>query len=161
VLAHAPELSAVTNQWVNSYKRLAAGWEAPERVSWTRHGTPSLVRIPTHRPGKESATRIELRSPDPSCNPYLAFALLLGAGLRGVERGYQLPEEWVDGAPDGRPRLPEDLREATDLFDSSELARDVLGDRICGWYVRNKRREWDEYRTTVTELERRRLLRLL
>ena len=161
VLAHAPELSAVTNQWVNSYKRLAGGWEAPERVSWTRHGTPSLVRIPTHRPGKEAATRIELRSPDPSCNPYLAFALLLGAGLRGIERGYQLPDEWVDGAPDGRPRLPEDLREATDLFDSSELARDVLGDRICDWYVRNKRREWDEYRTTVTELERRRLLRLL
>ena len=84
VLAHAPELSAVTNQWVNSYKRLAAGWEAPDRVSWTRQGAAPLVRIPSHRPGKESAARIELRSPDPSCNPYLAFAVLLGAGLRGI-----------------------------------------------------------------------------
>jgi glutamine synthetase len=162
VLAHAPEITAVTNQWVNSYKRLVPGSEAPEHVSWTRHGRSALVRVPSNRPGKESGARIELRSPDSSCNPYLCFALVLAAGLRGMERGYQLPEESEDDEPaNGVRHLPEDLREATDLFDASDLARETLGDRLCDWYVSNKRREWDEYRTTVTELERRRLLRLL
>jgi glutamine synthetase len=161
VLAHAGELAAVTNQWVNSYKRLAAGFEAPEHVDWTRDGVPSLVRVPSNRPGKEAAARIELRSPDPACNPYLAFALLLAAGLRGIERGYQLPAE-ANGEPPARPdRLPEDLRDAIDAFDASELARETLGDTICDWYVRNKRREWAEHRRTVTEFERRRLLRHL
>jgi glutamine synthetase len=161
VLAHAPELSAVTNQWVNSYKRLAAGLEAPDHVAWTRGGSPALARIPSNRPDKETAARIELRSPDPACNPYLALALILAAGLRGIERGYQLAGE-SNGAPGSlTPRLPEDLREAVDRFDASELARDAIGDRIVDWVVRNKRREWDEYRRTVTEFERRRLLRVL
>jgi glutamine synthetase len=161
VLAHAGELAAVTNQWVNSYKRLATGFEAPEQVSWTRHGRSALVRVPANRPGKEAAARIELRSPDPSCNPYLCFALVLSAGLRGIERGYQLPPEVDDEVPASAPRLPEDLRSATDLFDESELARDTLGDRLCDWYVRNKRAEWAEYRGKVTEFERHRFLRLL
>jgi glutamine synthetase len=160
VLAHAPELTAATNQWVNSYKRLAGGFEAPEHIAWTRQGSPSLVRLPSNRPGKEEAARIELRSPDPACNPYLAFALLLAAGLRGIERGYGLPAE-SNGLTDSLHRLPEDLREATDAFDRSELARETLGDTICDWFVANKRREWDEYRRTVTELERVRLLKLL
>jgi len=161
LLAHAPELTAVTNQWVNSYKRLATGFEAPEHVAWTRRGHPSLVRLPSNRPGKEAAARIELRSPDPACNPYLAFALLLAAGLRGIERGYQLPAE-SNGEPlDGVERLPQDLREATDAFDRSELARETLGDTICDWFVANKRREWEDYRRTVTELDRSRLLSLL
>ncbi len=162
VLAHAPELTAVANQWVNSYKRLVPGSEAPEHVCWTRSGGSALVRVPTHRPGRAAATRIELRSPDPSCNPYLCFALVLAAGLRGIERGYELPAE-LEGEepPAGTPALPEDLREAIGLFDASALAREALGEHICEHLVRNKRREWAEYRTAVTELERRRLLHLL
>jgi len=161
VLAHAPEMCAVTNQWVNSYKRLAGGFEAPDEISWSRRGEPALVRIPSSRPGREEAARVELRSPDPACNPYLALALILAAGLRGIERGYQPPAE-TNGVPtDDVRRLPQDLREAVDAFEVSELARDTLGDTICDWHVRNKRREWEEYRRTVTELERARLLRLL
>jgi glutamine synthetase len=161
VLAHAPELTAVTNQWVNSYKRLAGGFEAPEYVSWTRYARSALVRVPSSRPDSEAAARIELRSPDSACNPYLCFALVLAAGMRGIERGYQLGAEAGDDPPPGACRLPEDLREAVTVFEASELVRDVLGDRLCDWYVRNKRREWDEYRKTVTEFERSRYLRAL
>jgi glutamine synthetase len=161
VLAHAPELCAVTNQWVNSYKRLAAGFEAPDHVAWTRGGDSALVRVPSNRPGKEAAARLELRSPDPACNPYLAFGLVLAAGLRGIERGYQLPAE-TNGRPgDGVPRLPGDLREATERFERSELAREALGDPIVDAVVRNKRAEWEAYRRTVTDFERSRLLKLL
>lgn len=161
VLAHASELTAVTNQWVNSYKRLAGGFEAPTHVSWTRYGSSALVRVPSSRPESEGAARIELRSPDSACNPYLCFALVLAAGLRGIERGYQLGAEAGDEPPPGAVPLPEDLREALALFEVSELVRDVLGDRMCDWYVRNKRREWDDYRRTVTEFERSRYLRAL
>jgi len=160
VLGHGRELSAVTNQWVNSYKRLATGFEAPSHVAWTRHGGSGLVRVPAGRPARESAARIELRSPDPACNPYLAFALTLAAGLRGIERGYELEAETLERHAADAPRLPEDLHEATDIFESSELARETLGDRLVDWYVRNKRREWDEYRTTVSAFERGRYLRL-
>jgi glutamine synthetase len=160
VLAHGREITAVTNQWVNSYKRLASGYEAPQHVGWTRHGRSGLVRVPSGRPERDSAARIELRSPDPGCNPYLAFALVLAAGLRGIERGYELgPED--DEPPATAIPLPEDLREATDLFEASELARDTFGERLCGWYVRNKRQEWEEYRRTVSAFEHRRYLALL
>ncbi|WP_249010601.1 glutamine synthetase family protein [Conexibacter sp. DBS9H8] len=162
VLAHAPELSAVTNQWVNSYKRLADGFEAPGRVDWTRTGAAGLVRIPSARPERPSAARIELRSPDSAANPYLCFALVLAAGLRGIERGYQLGAETVgDLTAPTAPRLPEDLREAVNVFQDSELVRDTLGDRLVEWYVRNKRAEWDDYRRTVTAFEWRRYLRSL
>jgi glutamine synthetase len=161
VLAHAGEITAVTNQWSNSYKRLALSDEAPERICWTRHGRSALVRVPSNRPGKESAARIELRSPDPACNPYLCFALVLAAGLRGIERGYQCAAEIEDDPPPGTPSLPLDLREATDLLDSSELVRETLGDRLTDWYVANKRSECEELRRTVTEAERRRYLRAL
>jgi glutamine synthetase len=160
ILAHGPELCAVTNQWVNSYKRLANGFEAPQHVSWTRHGRSALVRVPSLRRDRPGGARIELRSPDPAANPYLVFALVLGAGLRGIERGYELEAETVDEAGPLTRRLPRDLDEATDLFDASELARDTLGDRLCDWYVLNKRREWAEYSTTVSSYERRRYLRL-
>ncbi|MGI8801271.1 MAG: glutamine synthetase family protein [Solirubrobacteraceae bacterium] len=160
VLAHGGELSALTNQWVNSYKRLAGGHEAPSHVGWTRHGRSGLVRVPAGRPGRAAAARIELRSPDPACNPYLAFALTLAAGLRGIERGYELEPEMVDDPPPGAERLPDSLHAATDNFEASELARETLGDRLCEWYVRNKRREWEEYRRTVTPFERRHYLRL-
>ena len=160
VLAHACELTAVTNQWINSYRRLATGFEAPGTVSWTRRGAAALVRVPSRRPGRASGARFELRSPDPSCNAYLALALILAAGLRGIERGYELQAESVDDAAEGVP-LPLDLREATDLFDASELARETLGDRLCNVFVANKRRELAEERRTVTEFDRSRYLRLL
>ncbi len=161
VLAHAPEIAAVTNQWVNSYKRLRTGFEAPSRVGWTRRGDSRLVRVPSNRPHKEAAARIEFRLPDPSCNPYLAFALMLAAGLRGIERGYEAPPESEAGADAALPRLPGDLREATDLFERSDLVRETLGDCLSEWYVRNKRAEWDEHQTTVTPLDRERLLSVL
>jgi glutamine synthetase len=160
VLAHACELTAVTNQWINSYRRLATGFEAPGTVSWTRRGAAALVRVPSRRPGRASGARFELRSPDPSCNPYLALTLILAAGLRGIERGYELQAESLDDAAEG-VRLPLDLREATDLFDESELARETLGDQLCDVFVANKRRELADERRTVTEYDRTRYLRLL
>jgi glutamine synthetase len=161
VLEHAPELTAVTNQWANSYKRLATGFESPQAICWTRQANGALVRVPSNRPGKESAARIELRSPDPSCNPYLVFALVLAAGLDGIERKSQLPPEATGDDLRDYPRLPEDLGAATDLFAASELAKTVLGERLCEWFVANKRQEWDEIRTAVTEVDRKRYLRLL
>jgi glutamine synthetase len=145
VLAHGPELCAVTNQWVNSYKRLANGFEAPQHATWTRHGRCAMVRVPSARSNRPRAARIELRSPDPAANPYLVL---------------ELEAETVDEPGAGARRLPHDLSEATDLFERSELVRDTLGDRLCDWYVRNKRREWADYRTTVSPFERRRYLRL-
>jgi glutamine synthetase len=155
VLRHAPELTLVTNQWVNSYKRLLTGFEAPAAVAWARHSGSALVRVPSNRPGKESAARIELRSPDSACNPHLALALICAAGLRGIERRYDLPPELVSGSEDPPPLLPADLGEALGLFERSELARDVLGEQLFEWLVRNKRTEWNSYRTTVTDYERR------
>jgi glutamine synthetase len=146
---------------VNSYKRLATGFESPEAICWTRQANGALVRVPSNRPGKESAARIELRSPDPACNPYLVFALVLAAGLDGVEKRTELATEAATDNLDGYPRLPEDLGEATGLFEASELPRAILGERLCEWFVANKRQEWSEYRATVTEYERARYLRLL
>jgi len=160
VLAHAGELTLLTNQWVNSYKRLMNGFEAPRHVVWTRTGGAGLVRVPASRPTREAASRIELRSPDPGANPYLTLAVVLGAGLRGIERGYQLPPE-VDGDLDGAPKLPADLREATHRFEASELARDTLGDGLVDLIVANKRAEWDAYQSTVSAWELERFLRLL
>jgi glutamine synthetase len=159
VLAHAREITAVTNQWVNSYKRLVPGAEAPESTTWTRHGRSALVRVPSGRPSSEAAARIELRSPDPGCNPYLALALVLGAGLRGIERDYQLAAE--DEPSVAAPPLPQDLREAVATFAESELVHDVLGDRLCDAFLRNKAAELEEHRRSVTGLERRRLLEIL
>lgn len=161
VLAHAPELTAVTNQWINSYRRLATGFEAPDHVSWTRRGAAALVRVPSRRPGRADSTRFELRSPDPACNPYMVLALVLAAGLRGIERGYELQAESGDDHPCGAARLPLDLREATDRFEASALARETLGDRLVDVFVANKRRELDDERRTVTEFDRARYLRLL
>jgi glutamine synthetase len=160
VLRHAPELTAVTNQWVNSYKRLLSGFEAPTAVTWARHSRAALVRVPSNRPGRESAARIELRSPDPACNPYLAFALVSAAGRRGIDEGYELPPELSDEASPA-PRLPADLGEALELFRRSELAREVLGDELCEWLLRNRLREWDAYRASVSEAERRAFPELL
>jgi glutamine synthetase len=159
VLAHARELSAITNQWTNSYKRLVAGFEAPESATWTTHGRSSLVRVPTSRHARPGAARIELRSPDPGCNPYLALSCVLAAGLRGLERGYLLPPS--DELHPATPALPPDLREAIEATGQSELVRDTLGDRLVDALVRNKVAELEAERATVTESERATLLRLL
>ena len=151
VLRHAREFTAMTNQWVNSYKRLLSGFEAPASVDWALHSSSStLVRVPSNRPGKESAARIELRSPDSACNPHLALALVCAAGLRGVEQRYALP-----AAGESAPPLPADLGEALEVFESSELVRETLGEQIFELFVRNKRTEWNTYRTIVTDHERR------
>lgn len=158
VLRHAGEFTAVTNQWVNSYTRLADGKEAPNAVNWSRFLSNPLVRVPGHRPGRDTGKRIELRSPDAGCNPYLVFALILAAGLRGIEREYALPPETTEVQAGATERLPHDLREATDRFEQSELVRETLGDRLVEWFVANKRRDWDAFSREVTDFERRQSL---
>ncbi|HRT70079.1 MAG TPA: glutamine synthetase family protein [Syntrophales bacterium] len=162
ILRHAREITAVLNQWVNSYKRLVPGYEAPVYISWGRRNRSALVRVPMYKPGKEKATRVEFRSPDPACNPYLAFAVMLAAGLRGIEKRYPLPEPIEEDiyafTPEKRRKmniqeLPGNLYEAVSLVENSELVRDALGDHIFNKFVENKKIEWDRYRIHVTEYE--------
>ena len=162
-LRHAREISAVFAQWVNSYKRLVPGYEAPVYVAWSRRNRSALIRIPLYKPGAEEATRAEIRCPDPACNPYLTFATLLHAGLEGIEQGYELPG--ADGdepvPPDGRAAvgarhyvaLPETLGEAITELSKSELVRKALGPHIFDRYVELKRKEWDEYRVQLSQWE--------
>lgn len=171
LLAYAPEFCLVTNQYVNSYKRLASGAEAPTYLSWAKHNRAALVRVPGYRPDSEEACRVELRNPDPAANPYLAFAVMLAAGLKGIEEGLELPPptETCDLCKLSRsqlrdrgvPTLPETLGEAVELFSRSELMREVLGDHIHGYLVRAKRQEWDEYQRIVTPWELDRCLAVL
>jgi glutamine synthetase len=165
ILRHAPEITLVTNQWVNSYKRLVPGFEAPVYVCWARRNRSALVRVPMYKPGKESATRIEYRSPDPACNPYLAFAAMLAAGMAGLEGEYELPPEASNNIYEmteqeretaGIRSLPEDLIEAIHLAEGSDVLRGALGDHVVEFLLRNKREEWDAYKGHVTpyELER-------
>ncbi|MDX6675411.1 MAG: glutamine synthetase [Solirubrobacteraceae bacterium] len=165
LLHHARELSALFAPSVNSYKRLVPGYEAPVYVAWSRRNRSALVRVPLYHPGKEQATRAELRCPDPSCNPYLTFAALLHAGLDGIEKGYDLPEPMDRNLYDlthderiaaGVAQLPETLGEAADEMSKSELVNKALGDHIFSRYVDLKREEWEDYRVQVTgwELER-------
>ncbi len=170
LLKHAREITAVTNQWVNSYKRLVVGFEAPVYVAWARNNRSALVRIPGARKGKESSTRIEFRSPDPACNPYLAFAAVLGAGLRGIEKGYELPDELTanlyemtpeERLAEGVEALPGSLEEAVACMEHSDLLADTLGEHVFEWFIRNKRAEWDSYRTQVTPFEIERYLPIL
>jgi glutamine synthetase len=162
LLRHAPEITAVTNQWVNSYKRLVPGYEAPVYVSWARRNRSAMIRVPMYKPGKEEATRIEFRSPDPSCNPYLAFAVMLGAGLEGIEKKYELPdpiEEDIFEMNPGERRahgitdLPGNLYAAILEAEKSELVRKVLGDHVFNKFIENKKIEWDRYRTHVSQFE--------
>ncbi|MFL6029858.1 MAG: glutamine synthetase family protein [Gaiellaceae bacterium] len=161
-LRHAREISAVFAQWVNSYKRLVPGYEAPVYVAWSRRNRSALIRIPLYKPGAEQATRAEIRCPDPACNPYLTFATLLHAGLDGIEQGYELPDPMETNlyhlTPEQRRErgivsLPETLGEAIDELAQSELARKALGPHIFDRYVELKRGEWDEYRVQLTEWE--------
>lgn len=162
LLHHAPAITAITNQWVNSYKRLVSGYEAPVYICWAHRNRSALIRVPMYKPGKEAATRIELRSPDPACNPYLAFAVMLAAGLDGIENGYELPEDVTDDVYEMSTeqrgalcidQLPESLNAAVAAMESSELMRDALGEPVFDWFIRNKRLEWDDYRTRVTPWE--------
>src|SRR5437667_1184724 len=169
-LHHAREISAVFAQWVNSYKRLVPGYEAPVYVAWSRRNRSALIRIPLYKPGHEQATRAEIRCPDPACNPYLTFAALLHAGLEGIEKGYELPPPMETNlyhltAEERRDRgiisLPETLGEAIDELAVSELARKALGPHIFDRYVELKRKEWDEYRVQLTRWEMDRYLPVL
>jgi len=162
IMRHAREMAVITNQWVNSYKRLVPGYEAPVYVSWARRNRSTMVRVPMYKPGKEMATRIEFRSPDPACNPYLAFAVMLAAGLKGVEENYELPEpieediyEMDEAAREsaGITSLPGNLFEAIQEVEKSELVRDTLGDHIFEKFIENKKIEWDCYRTHVSKFE--------
>ena len=170
LLVHAPEMTAVTNQWVNSYKRLVAGFEAPVNLTWARNNQSALVRVPTPKRGKVDSTRIEYRAADPATNPYLAFSVILAAGLRGIEQGYELPDEtlvntYAMSADELRAsqigRLPETLSEALDLMESSELVAEALGEHVFHWFLRNKRKEWDRYQRHVSQFELTEYLPLL
>jgi len=162
ILKHAPEFVAVTNQWVNSYKRLVPGYEAPVYIAWARRNRSALVRVPMYKPGKENATRMELRCPDPAANPYLCFAVQLAAGLKGMEEGYELaaPVEEDIFSMDARQlkrnkikSLPGSLYEATINLQKSSFMKEVLGEHLHSALVENKLAEWDEYSTQVTEYE--------
>jgi len=170
LLKHAKELTAVCNQWVNSYKRLVPGYEAPVYVAWARRNRSSLVRVPMYKPGKEEATRVELRSPDPACNLYLAFASMLAAGLEGIEAGYTLPspvEEDIfemnvqEREKHGIESLPGSLFEAVTELSKSRVIREALGDHIFNKFVENKFIEWDKYRIQITEYELKKYLPVL
>jgi glutamine synthetase len=155
ILKHAAEMTAITNQWVNSYKRLQGGGEAPSLINWGQSDRGALVRIPMYKPNKENSTRIELRSLDSACNPYLAFAVMLAAGLKGIEDGYVL-EPSTHPAP-----LPANLHEAIVAMEESELIRQTLGEHVFEFVLRNKRAEWQDYRRQVSAYELDRYLPVL
>jgi glutamine synthetase len=170
LLRHAPEITAVTNQWVNSYKRLLGGGEAPSYISWGHNNRSALVRVPMYKPHKGQSTRVEVRSIDSACNPYLAYALLLAAGLKGIEGGYELPRETEDdvwGLSDAERRtlgiapLPHNLDAAIAIMEGSELVAETLGEHVFEFFLRNKRAEWEEYRAQVTQFELDSLLPVL
>jgi glutamine synthetase len=170
LLMHAREITAVTNQWVNSYKRLVVGYEAPVHVSWARNNRSALVRVPVAKRGKTESTRIEYRAPDGACNPYLAFAVVLAAGLKGIEEGYDLPPEAAANlyemspselAAAGIPSLPGSLSEALAEMERSALVAEALGEHVFEWFLRNKRAEWAEYTTQVSQFEIDRYLPML
>ena len=167
LLRHAPELTAVTNQWVNSYKRLYGGGEAPAYVCWGHNNRSAMVRVPMYKPQKGQSTRIEVRTLDPACNPYLAYAVLLAAGLKGIEEGYELPpgaEDDVWSLTESERRvlgiapLPQNLAEAIAAMEGSELLAETLGEHVFDFFLRNKRQEWHDYRAQVTPFELQRYL---
>ncbi len=162
LLRHGTAITALTNQWVNSYKRLVSGYDAPVWITWARNNQSALVRVPTPKKGKPTSTRIEYRSPDPACNPYLAFSVILAAGLAGIEGNYELPDEvrsdasgfsGEERAAAGISRIPGNLAAALDAMESSELVAAALGEHLFEWFLRNKRNEWDRYQRHVSRYE--------
>ena len=161
------EISVVTNQWVNSYKRMMSGGEAPSYVCWGHNNRSAMIRVPMYKPLKGQSTRIELRTVDAACNPYLAFAVMLAAGMKGIEEGYDLPREAEDDVWSltererqslGIEPLPKSLNEAIEIAEGSELLAETLGEHVFDFFLRNKRAEWDEYRGQVSAFERDRML---
>jgi glutamine synthetase len=169
-LRHARALAAVVSPTVNSYKRLTPGYEAPVYVCWAQRNRSALIRVPRYSPGRESSTRVELRFPDPACNPYLAFAVMLEAGLDGIEKSMEPPEpvsddvfHWTQEEREahGVDVLPGTLEEALNLLAEDDVVRGALGDHIYAAYDRAKRQEWDEYRIHVSDWELERYLHTL
>ena len=170
LLKHAPAITAVTSQWVNSYKRLVPGYEAPVYLSWAIKNRSDLIRVPVYKPGKEEATRIEYRAADPACNPYLVFSVMLAAGLDGIRNKLEPPapveENVFEMSEEERKRrdigtLPGSLEEAVRLMEESDLVREALGDHVFESFIKNKKIEWDNYRTRVTDYEIKRYLPIL
>lgn len=170
LLKHAPEITAVTNQFVNSYKRLWGGHEAPSYITWGHNNRSALIRVPLYKPTKGQSARIEYRAMDSAANPYLAFALMLSAGLKGIEEGYELPAEaedtvWELSAQErralGYKALPTSLDHALNVMEESELVAETLGEQVFNYVLKNKRREWDQYRAQVTPFELQSNLELL
>lgn len=162
LLRHAPEITAVTNQWVNSYKRLAGGGEAPAWICWGHNNRSALIRVPMYKPSKGNSTRVEYRAMDSGVNPYLAYSVLLAAGLKGIDEGYELPpgsEDDVWGLTSAERRalgmdpLPGSLNQAITAMEKSELIAETLGEHVFDFFLRNKRAEWEEYRQQVTSWE--------
>jgi glutamine synthetase len=170
ILRHANEISCVTNQWVNSYKRLLGGGEAPSYICWGHNNRSAMIRVPMYKPNKGQSTRIELRTIDAACNPYLAFAVTLAAGMKGIEEGYELPREAEDDVWSltererralGIQPLPKSLYDAIGIAEDSELLAETLGEHVYDFFLRNKRAEWEEYRTQVSAYERDMMLPVL
>ncbi len=170
LLKHAPEITSITNQWVNSYKRLVVGYEAPVYICWANMNRSALIRVPMYKPGREKSMRIEYRVPDPACNPYLAFSVMLSAGLEGINNKYPLPEAANDNIYKmteaerrraGIKALPEDLLEAIKLTEKSELVKKALGEELFSFFIRNKKMEWNEYKAQVTQYETNKYLPIL
>jgi glutamine synthetase len=170
ILHHAAEISVVTNQWVNSYKRLIGGDEAPSYICWGHNNRSAMVRVPMYKPNKGQSTRIELRTIDAACNPYLAYAAVLAAGMKGLEEGYELPREAEDDVWSltdserkalGLKQLPKSLYDAIGIAEDSELLADTLGEHVYEFFLKNKRAEWEEYRGQVSAFERDRMLPVL
>jgi glutamine synthetase len=170
ILRHASEITCITNQWVNSYKRLIGGGEAPSYISWGHNNRSALVRVPMYKPNKGQSTRIELRSIDAACNPYLAYAVVLAAGMKGLEEEYELPREAEDNVWSlndrerkalGLEQLPKNLYDAIKIAEDSELLAETLGEHVYEFFLRNKRAEWEEYRGQVSAFERDRMLPVL
>jgi len=170
LLKHAPEITSVVSQWVNSYKRLVAGYEAPVYISWATRNRSDMIRVPEYKPGKETSTRIEFRVPDPACNPYLAFSVMLAAGLEGIEKEYELADAVKENvfeisseerAQRGIGTLPMNLSDAVSITEKSALVRKALGDHLFDSFIKNRKIEWDQYRVQVTEYELKRYLPVL
>jgi glutamine synthetase len=170
LLKYAPEITAVNNQWINSYKRLVPGYEAPVYLSWAKRNRSDMIRVPEYRPGKEKATRIELRSPDPACNPYLCFSVMLAAGLKGIEDGLEPPDPIEENVYEmtekqresrGIRTLPANLADAIALTEKSALVKEALGDHVFNAFIENKKIEWNQYRIHVSKYELDRYLPML
>jgi len=170
LLKHSKEICAITNQWVNSYKRLVPGYEAPVYISWARRNRSTMVRVPMYKPGKEKATRIEFRCPDPACNPYLAFSVMLAAGLEGIRNKYPLADpveenifEWdkKKRESESMDTLPDNLFEAVKYMENSKLVKDALGEHVFTKFIENKHIEWDRYRTCITDYEIKKYMPIL